>query len=179
MREGLRFKGKLRSAVVSRTADRWFVSITVEMENINRRKNQAAVGVDLGIKSLATMSDGTVVEGPKSLRSNLAKMRRLSRSLSRKRKGSANRKKAGMKLARLHARIANIRKDSLHKLTTTVTERFGIIGIEDLNVQGLMANRRLSRAIADVGMGMFGAQIAYKAKDARLFRGKGRAILAV
>jgi len=96
MREALRFNGKILSATVSRVADRWFVSVTVEVAHqVPVRENQvAAGGVDLGVKALATMSDGGTVEGPKALRSNLKRLRRLSRSLSRKVKGSANRRMA-------------------------------------------------------------------------------------
>ena len=164
MREPLRFDGKIMSATVSRVADRWFVSVTVEVTHrIAVRENQAAVGgVDLGVKSLATMSDGSVVEGPKALRSSLKKLKRLSRSLSRKVKGSANRHKAKAKLARLHARISNIRKDGLHKLTKGLVEKFSVIGIEDLNVRGMMANGKLSRAIADMGFYEFRRQLDYK-----------------
>ena len=144
---------------MSRTADRWFVSLTVEIEHTPpNRENQAVVGVDLGIKALATLSDDTpAVENPKALRRNLKKLKRLSRSLSRKVKGSANRRKAKCKLARLHARIANIRNDVMHKLTTDLVTRFDVIGVEDLNVRGMMANGRLARAVADVGMFEFAA----------------------
>ena len=166
MRESLRFDGQIKSAVVSRVADRWFVSLTVEVEHTPPiRENQAVVGVDLGIKALATLSDDTPpVESPKALRRNLKKLKRLSRSLSRKVKGSANRRKAQVKLARLHARIANVRCDALHKLTTDLVTRFDIIGIEDLNVRGMMTNGHLARAVADVGMSEFGRQLAYKAE---------------
>ena len=165
MREPLRFCGRVKSAVVSRTADRWFVSLSVEIEHVPPiRENQAVVGVDLGIKALATLSDDAPpVESPKALRRNLKKLKRLSRSLSRKVKGSANRRKAKVRIARLHARIANVRGDALHKLTTDLVRRFDIIGIEDLNVRGMMANGHLARAVADVGMSEFGRQLTYKA----------------
>jgi putative transposase len=109
---------------------------------------------------LATLSDDTPrIENPKGLRGNLKTLKRLSRSLSRKVKGSANRRKAKIKLASLHARIANIRHDALHKLTTDLVTRFDVIGIENLNVRGMMSNGRLARAVADVGMFEFGRQL--------------------
>lgn len=164
MREVLRFEGRVKSATVSRVADRWFVSLSVEVDHAPpARENQAVGGVDLGVKAMATLSDGSVIEGPKALRKNLKKLRRMNRALSRKVKGSANRRKAKAKLARLHARIAKIRRDALHKATTSIVRAFGVVGIEDLNVRGMMANGRLSRAIADVGLFEFRRQIEYKA----------------
>ncbi len=164
MRENLRFMGKPLAVTISREADRWFASITVEIDQqAPVRENQAAGGVDLGVKALATVSDGTVVGGPGALRGHLKQLKRLSRSLSRKVQGSANRRKAARKLARLHARIAHVRADALHKLTTGLVERFTLIGIEDLHVRGLLANDRLARAVADVGMHEFRRQITYKA----------------
>ena len=165
LREPLRFAGRLLSATVSRVADRWFVSVQVEITPQARPpENQGmAVGVDLGVTVLASLSDGSAVQGPKALRTQLGKLKRLSRSLSRKVKGSANRRKAKAQLARLHARIANIRRDALHKLTTALVRRFQTIGIEDLNVRGMLANGRLSRAIADMGWHEFRRQLDYKA----------------
>jgi len=166
MRETLRFNGKIMSATVSRVADRWFVSITVDTPEdlqLPKAENQGAVGVDLGVSALATLSTGERVQGPKAHKELLSRLQRLSRSLSRKVKGSENRKKAKAKLARLHARIGNIRKDGLHQLTTDLTSRFHTIGIEDLNVRGMVKNRHLSRAVSDMGFFEFRRQLEYKA----------------
>ena len=166
MRETLRFSGKILSATISRTADQWFASITVDTQDHNHlppAENQGTVGVDLGVSALATLSTGEKVTGAKPHKALLSRLKRLSRSLSRKVKGSANRHKAKQKLAKLHARIANIRKDSLHKLTTDLTRRFHTLGIEDLNVSGMVKNRHLSRAISDMGFFEFRRQLEYKA----------------
>ena len=164
MHEGLRFEGKILSAVVSRTAHKWFVAIAVDIpRTLVTSENQAVVGVDLGIKSLAILSTGEKFADLKPLKKSLAKLQRLSRQLSRKQKGSQRRRKAKQRLARLHYRVACVRNDALHKLTTGLVERFGVVVIEDLNVRGMLQNRHLSRAISDVGFGEFRCQIEYKA----------------
>lgn len=128
------------------------------------RKNHGTVGVDLGVTTLATLSTGEKITGPKAHKALLDRLRRLSRSLSRKKKGSANRHKAKQKLARLHAKIANIRMDALHKLTTDLVLNHSVIGVEDLNVKGMVRNKRLSRHIMDQSFGELRRQLAYKAK---------------
>ena len=129
MRETLRFSGKIKSATVCRVADKWFVSITVDTPDsapLSKAENQGVVGVDLGVSALATLCTGEKIEGPKAHKALLCRLQRLSRGLSRKVKGSANRKKAKMKLSRLHARISNIRQDALHQLTTDLTSALRI-----------------------------------------------------
>src|SRR5580692_11626584 len=145
MRESLRYIGKIVSATISRNANKWFVSVTVEIPKPARpiaNDNQVAVGVDLGLNHFATLSTGEKITGPKPHKALMKRLRVLSRSLSRKQKGSNNRKKAKIKLSRLHYRIANIRRDALHQLTTRLVKNFDIIGIEDLHVKGMLRNRK-------------------------------------
>ncbi len=164
MREPLRFAGNIQSATVSRRAHTWHVALTVETDDLPARsESQAAVGVDVGLHHLAVFSDERPsVEGPKALKLLLQRLRRLSRAHSRKVKGSANRKKSAQRLARLHWRIANIRNNALHQLTHRLTRDYGWVAIEDLNVKGMMANRRLARGLADASFGEFRRQLTYK-----------------
>jgi putative transposase len=165
---------KILSATVSEQAGRWYVSVQGEETiAVPIECTGPVLGIDLGIKALATVSNGTVIENPKALRSNLKKLRRVSRQHSRKQKGSKNRAKATRKLARLHAHIANIRKDALHKATSQMVMktkspevRPAVMVLEDLNISGMLKNRRLSRAIADVGLYAFRRLMEYKAQQA-------------
>jgi putative transposase len=167
MREAIRFTGQLMSVTVSRIADRWFASFAVRLDVAPLPcKNQAVVGVDLGVLTLATLSTGETITGPKPLRKLSQVLRRCSKALSRKVKGSANRVKARRKLARLHYRIACQRHDSLHKLTTALTQRFSTVVIEDLHVKGMVKNHHLARAISDMGFGAFRRMLTYKAEAA-------------
>ena len=165
MREAVRFAGKLKRLTVSREADRWFASVMVETDDVKPvLQPQAVVGVDLGVTTLAMLSQGEPIPGPKAHKILLKRLRRSNKALARKRKGSANRRKAKAKLARLHARIGNIRRDATHKATTMLAKTYRRIGIEDLNVRGMARNRRLARSIMDGGFFEFRRQLEYKAR---------------
>ena len=163
MAEPLRYEvTKINNVTVSRTADMWFVSISCEIPDIPRESQSGEVGIDLGIKTLAVLSDGTVYENHQALKKFEKKMTRLQRSLSRKKKGSNNRKKAKNKVARCHYKISCLRKDVTHKMTTDIANSYGMVYLEDLNVKGMVKNRKLAKALSNVSFGEIRRQLEYK-----------------
>jgi putative transposase len=157
------FEGKILSATVTRKANKWFVSVNVErIIAIPKPVEGKPVGVDLGVKTLATLSNGATFKNQRSLEKKLKKLKKLSKSLSRKKKGSKNREKAKLRVARLYLRVFNIRQDTLHKITTYLAKNHSRIVIEDLCVSGMLKNRKISRAITDVGFYEFRRQLKYK-----------------
>jgi putative transposase len=184
LREKLRFTGKILGATVSRTANRWFIAIQVDVidtQAYRQRTTSHVVGVDLGITAAATMSTGEKIYSPKPLHKKLRCLKIRQRRLSRKQaaakkkagivgkipKGSRlplsnNRKKNAQTLSCLHARITNLRKDFTHKLTTRLCRENQTIVIEDLNVKGMLANEKLARAISDVSFSEIRRQLEYK-----------------
>ena len=165
MGESLRFEGKIHGATISRVSDYWFISISVETDQKPTCcENQAIVGVDLGIKALATLSDGTIIENHNPLKRQLYRLKRYQRRLSKKQKGSGNYRKAKSELSRLHYRIACKRNYRTHKLTPMLTTNYRHIVIEDLDISKMVKNKRLSQAILDGGWYEFRRQLSYKAE---------------
>ena len=174
LKEHLRFIGKINSAVFSSVADRWFVSIQVKVEEDKYKvlQNDRLVGVDIGIESMAVTSDGHRFESPMPLKKHIRQLARKQRVLSkrmvaakkdgRKIAKSKNLQKQKVKVASAYYTISCVRKDTLHKLTSFLVNNYTGIVIEDLNVQGMVKNHNLARAIEDVGFGEFRRQLTYK-----------------
>jgi putative transposase len=166
------FQGRILSATVRRRADRWFVSLCVERqrEAVAPRPVRCGtdvVGVDLGLTRAAVVHDGSealVLEPQQALRRHLKKLRRLNRQVARRQMASRNRKKAKLKLARLHYRISCLRQDQLHHLTSSLARTKSVIVLEDLCVKGMQRNRHLALSIGDAAMGELRRQLTYKSE---------------
>ena len=163
--EHLRFQGKVMSGRVYRQADHWFIAVNVDVsvESTQHVHLHEIVGVDLGLKTAVVTSRGEAMDAPKPLKRHLRQLRRAARVLSRREKGGKNRAKARAHVARLHQRISNVRKDFWHKLTTYLCRENQTAVIEDLSMAFMVRNKKLARAAADVGLGMFKPMLLYKA----------------
>ncbi len=168
MREVVRFPGRVISVRFTKHAAHWYLSVQVEVDESrwsypHRCETQAAVGVDLGVVDLAVLSNGERTEAPRPLRKMEIRLRRLNKELHRRTEGGRNREKTKMRFARLHERVVNIRRDVTHKFTSGLVRRFRWIGVEDLNVAGMM-HSRLAKSVADAAMGEVLRQLRYKVK---------------
>ena len=171
---------QILSATVSEQAGHWYVSVQVEEEQAVPENTGPVVGIDLGVKSLATLSDGEVIANPRHLKRRLKKLKRLQRVVSRRQKGSKNRKKAVRKLARLHRQIKNQRRNTLHQVTTRLAKTKSVLVIEDLHVAGMLKNHHLAQAIGDVGFACRTGKLAGRivsSPDRPTLTGAGRVIL--
>ena len=170
MREGLRWIGEVSKVVVSKRNRRWFVSILVHCDTGNYTHQDALfadkqpIGVDVGINTLATCSDATKYENPRPLKMYSRKIARANRALSRKVYQSKNWYKAKKRLGGLHYRVACIREDAHHKASTDIIKRASAIGIETLNISGLLKNRRLAKALSDSALSRLLSMLKYKAE---------------
>ena len=166
MAEPFRYTGaKIQSAVVRRKADKWYISISCDVDHISRQPCKVgAIGVDMGLRE-HILSTGEKVVLPRAYRNAERQLRRAQKSLSRKERHSANYRKAKHKVARCHEHIANIRNDFNHKMSSCLVRDYSLIGIEDLNVIGMERNKYLSKSVTDSGMGELRRQIEYKSKE--------------
>ena len=155
---------RLIRITVSRRAGFWYASLTVEREPTApaTAPKLGAVGVDLGVKNLAILSDGTVIPNPRALGARLKALRKAQQAMSRKVRGSARREKAKARVARLYARVTDARMDAINKATTMIANTYSAVCIEDLNVAGMVKNRHLARSLSDAALGEFRRQLEYK-----------------
>lgn len=163
-REALRFQGRVLGAHVSRdAAERWHVAVQVQGDFARARTGDAEVGIDLGINHAVATSDGRLFDAPKPLAAALRKLRRAQRVVARRTKGSNRRRLAVRRVGHIHARVGHIRNDFIHKTTAILVRESQAVGIEDLNVAGMLRNEKLARVLSDVGLGEFRRQVEYKA----------------
>lgn len=163
-----KIESKVKSITIKQDLDKWVAVVLCELPEVEKRASFAdseVTGIDVGIKDFAVLSNGTKIENPKHLEKSEKLLKRNSRKLSKKVKGSNNRNKARKQLAKLHGKIKNQRKDFQWKLANEITNQYQVICMENLNIKGMVKNRRLSKSISSVGWGMFKQKIEHKLAD--------------
>ena len=165
-----KFEGLVKTSVIIRTSTgKYYISILVEVNEVDAApkpiSENKAVGIDLGIKTFAVLSDGTEIQNHKYLKRSIKKVKRLQRSLSKKAKGSKNREKARLRLARAHERVCNQRNNFLHQVTHRLVANYDTICLETLSASNMIKNHHLAQALEDIAINRFNTLLEYKAKE--------------
>jgi len=160
-------KGKVKSITVKQNGQHWYVSVVCEQKDDVLLMNEvnSVIGLDFGLRSFVTDSSGNRIESPKIYQKKLKELKKKQRKLSRCMKGSNRQNKQRLRVAKLHQKIANIRKDFLHKLSRTIAKSWDVVGIEDLNIKGIGKNRYMAKSIFDSGWQFFIRCLEYKIRE--------------
>lgn len=158
--------GVVKTCAIKREGDRWFACFSVEYTPIKKAIPTKYIGIDVGIKSFATLSNGKTIENPKYLCKSEKKLKKKQRVLSKKKIGSRNRNRARKIVSKIHSKVRNQRLDFHHKVSRDIVDNYGFVAVEDLNIKGMAKNHSLAKSISDVSWGQFLGFLKYKAEEA-------------